>query len=416
MEREIRQVQGANEFLQYGHLQANAYTTFGRSAEFMAERVGKLSEQDEKSTIWGLFENNQMLGCMRLLDMTLNYFGGFIPAGGVGSVAVGLAFKKQKVAYQLLQFYLDYYQKQGAHLALLYPFRPDFYYKMGFGYATKGNLYNFSPASLPSTAPTQKMRYLGPKDLPALQQFSEVYAAQQHGFCQRSHWELNSMIEGHAANGTLVGYFQGDRLMAYIAYGYEKGHASNFNINHLVLREWLWLGQEAFGACCSFLKSQGDQFQRIIFSTQNDSLHWLLHDPRNTSDNVFPHVYHETNASGVGLMYRIISLPGFIEATSYRNFADLSTTLTINLKDSFRPQNAGLYSLVFENGVCRLSQQPLAGPVLNIDVADLTALLMGSVDIAALYRLGKVQTAKENLTLLTKLFHAPHKPECITAY
>jgi len=49
----------------------------------------------------------------------------------------------------LVEFYLDDGMENGASLALLYPFLPDFYKKMGFGYSTRGDQYKLKPETFP---------------------------------------------------------------------------------------------------------------------------------------------------------------------------------------------------------------------------------------------------------------------------
>jgi len=72
-----------------------------------------------------------------------------IPAGGIGFVGVHLLHKKEKVAKEILTYFIDHYKNLGASMALLYPFRPDFYKKMGFGFGTSMNQYKVKPSNLP---------------------------------------------------------------------------------------------------------------------------------------------------------------------------------------------------------------------------------------------------------------------------
>lgn len=97
---------------------------------------------------YGLFEDGQLLGGMRLHDFTMNMRGILMPVGGLGGVAVDLRRKKEKAARDMVHFFLEHYTGKTG-LTALYPFRPDFYRKMGFGYGTKISQYAIKPDSLP---------------------------------------------------------------------------------------------------------------------------------------------------------------------------------------------------------------------------------------------------------------------------
>ncbi|MGE5652843.1 MAG: enhanced intracellular survival protein Eis [Bacillota bacterium] len=417
MTRSIRQIVSEQEYLEYGRLQASAYPAIPVPAETSAQRTRELAEKDTTSSFWGVFDEEQLLGCMRLLDFSMNYFGTMIPAGGVGSVAVDLLHKKQRVAFELIQFFLDYCAQKGQQLAILYPFRPDFYHKMGFGYGQKGNLYSFTPASLPSTKSRPQMVYLTQDDIPLLTQFCADYVAHHHGYCMKSQYEIESLVKAHSANRTLVGYKVGGKLKAYIAFGFVRAHETNFVKNNLNIREWLWDGNDALTACCSFLHAQADQINRITFSTQDPDFHLLLGDVRNGSDNMFRPVYHESNTAGVGLMYRIVSVERFLKGgAASRDYGGMTASVELQVTDTFRTANSGRYHLSFEQGRLNVHDQPQPDAIaLGIDIADLSSLLVGSVDIAALYRFGRVQLDPQHLPTLQRLLLAD-RPICITSF
>lgn len=414
MDWEIRRLQSDEDLLAYARVQLSAYPAATGPAENLLPRIRLIVDHDDTSHLWGVFSGERLLGCMRMLDFQLNYCGRFIPAGGIGSVAVDFTEKKQGVAKAIIQFFIDHYRQQGAHLTLLYPFRPDFYHRMGYGYAPKMQQYCFTPDSLPAGDRRHGVQLLTEADLGDLREFSERYAASHHGFCRRSEFELQGLIRNHAANRTLVGWRQQGQLMGYLAYGFRK--EKNFVQNSLLIREWLWSGQPAFQAFCSFLHGQADQVYRIVLNTIDDSFHYALHDVRNGSDNILPSVYHESNLAGVGLMYRLAGLREFLQATDYRTYHRESLDLRLQVTDSFCPANAGTYCLRFQDGQLSVWDDLPTGTDLAVDIADLSALLLGAVDLASLYRLGRVQLDQQQLPQLNRLFQLDQRPECITAF
>lgn len=417
MTRIIKSLTGDSDLHSFARVTLNAYPTIPGPLEAFAERLRNLEAGDDSSHHLGIFEGDSLLGGMRCLDFECNYVSQMIPAAGVGSVAVDPLARKRGVAKDLISYFLDQAEAKEQYLAMLYPFRPDFYHKMGFGYGTKMNQFAVRPASFPYTVREHRLCYLSEEDAPLLARFCDSYAKAHHGFCRRSKWELDRLIKTHAERGTLVGLKEGGELKAYMAFSYRKAHDNNFVKNDLVVNEWLWTDPASLAACTSFLHAWADQINRVIINTQYDSFHFMLDDVRNESDNVIPHVYHETHTSGVGLMYRIICLSKFLTFTQARNFNGLTLALQVKLTDTFRAKNAGTYHVRFHEGFAELADKPIARAIpLEVDIADLSALLMGSTDLLALYRFGRVKMEAAHLELLNRLFWLPERPVCITGF
>jgi predicted acetyltransferase len=411
---EIRPLEDESELVAYAQVQLSAYPSINGPLEAFLQRLQPLYAEDDAGRLYGVFEGHRLLAGMRLLDFQMNYCGRLIPAGGIGSVAVDLTEKKRGLAKAIVQYFIARYQRQGAHITLLYPFRPDFYQKMGYGFATKMKQYCFSPASLPCHSRQHGVSYLTEDDLPELRRFADEYAAKQHGFCRRSEFELRRLLGSHLANRTLVGWKQDGRLRAYIAFSFRR--ESNFLKNSLLIREWLWDGVEAFQACCAFLHTQADQFCQIIYNTTDEHFHFALADVRNGSDHIIPSVYHESNGAGVGLMYRITGLREFFAATNYRNYNGQTLDLRLVVNDSFCPDNAGTYFLRFSAGHLRLMPELEQGIELTMDISDLSALIMGSVSLQSLYRLGRAQIAAEYVSAVNEIWRMEQSPHCITTF
>jgi predicted acetyltransferase len=405
----------AEDLPRFGLLSANAYPGFGLTPAQMTQRFQELAAGDVVSTLWGAFEGDELLGGMRVLDLSVNYAGRFISAGGLGSLAVGLLHKKRGVARDLVRFFLARCAQEGQPLAMLYPFRPDFYHRMGFGFGTKRRRYAFTPASLPRGGGAEHLVPLSDDDLPALRAFCQEQAASRHGFCARTAWELAKLLSAHGPRRTLVGYREGGRLRGYLAFTFEAAHAHNPLKHDLVIKEWLWDGPGVLGAFCAFLHTQSDQVSRIIFTTQEEDFHFLPGDARNGTDNIIPPGAHETNTAGIGLMYRIVSVPTLLAVSDHRDFGGATMDLVLEVNDGFLPANSGCYRLSLRSG--RLEAAP-PGPepvVIGVDCQELASLLLGVVGLETLYRLGKVRTAAAAVPGLGRVF-ALERPQCLTAF
>ncbi|MGE5559807.1 MAG: enhanced intracellular survival protein Eis [Chloroflexota bacterium] len=414
MARDIRRITTEQEFKEFAVPYLNAYPGSQAQPDTVAKQYFEVSH-DPANHFWSVYEDGQLVGGMRLLDFEMNYYGKFIKAGGVGSVWVDYLHKKQGIAKDLITFFLDYYERAGAHMALLYPFRPDFYHKMGFGYGTKQEHYSFAPASLPKYDGAHGIVYLTEDDAQFLQDLRNRVAAARHGHIKMHTAERIGTFMNFPPRKTIVGYKENGVLRGYMTYGFKR-YDSSFVKNDMMIRDWVCDGPETLLRFCGFLRSQADQIHRIQFNTQDEGFHFLLDDVRDGSDNLIPSVYHQSNTAGVGLMYRIINLREFLKATATSRCMNYQTLdLVLHVEDSFRPGNAGTHYIRFRDGIASLSDTPLKGIELTIDIAELSSLFMGSVTINALYRYGRAKMSAADLPSLTKLF-AAEKPTCLTVF
>lgn len=415
--REIRLIQ-PEELDAFVDLSANAYpgielTTAAKKRRFK-ERVQAMQE-DKRVHLYGLFEDGKLKGGMRLFDFTMQLLSTKVLIGGVGGVAVDLLHKKEKVAYDMLQFFLHHYRQKGASLTALYPFRPDFYKQMGYGYGTKMQRYAIKPASLPADGDKRVVVRLNRADEDALAACYTRYLARTNGLFERfdSLWE--TVFEESSLH--IVGIRRESRISGYIIFKFESDPQRSFLDNDLLIREWVYDTPDDFRALSAFLHSQADQVNRIIFNTQDEYFHLLLGDPRNGSNNMLaPTLYHESNTEGVGLMYRVIDVAILFKSLTDHDFNGQTLTLEIVLTDSFFPENAGSTVVVFENGRCHLNPNAQPDVTMRLDVSEFSSLVTGAVPFKALFSYGLATLSEPAFVdVVDRLFAAP-KPICLTSF
>ncbi|WP_408008728.1 GNAT family N-acetyltransferase [Pseudalkalibacillus sp. A8] len=111
-----------------------------------AERFIDIQENDPTTSLYGTYRSGKLVGGMQFHDFEMMLHGQRVPVGGIGMVAVDLLHKKEGVAKSLLEYFHKHYHEQGTYFTALYPFRPDFYKQMGYGYRTKMSRYRVRPA------------------------------------------------------------------------------------------------------------------------------------------------------------------------------------------------------------------------------------------------------------------------------
>lgn len=412
MTSEIR-VLSNEELARFARIAREAYPSFTTPVDELAERLVRNRANMPYTEYYGLFRDDRLLGGMRHFDFTMSYHGIAMLTGGVGLVAVDLLHKKEHVARELISFFLRHYRERGAPLVSLYPFRPDFYRQMGFGYGTRMNQYRVRPASLPPGPGKSHLRVLGRDDAPALLDCYNRYAARTHGFYLHEEVWANRLFDDPERH--ILAYVEAGQVQGYIVYHFVRGHS--FLLNDIEVEELIYEHSAALRELLHYLRTQADQIDTLIINTQDAQLHQLLHDPRNGTGNMIPSVYHETNTQGLGIMYRVTDTAGLFQALAGHSFGGQNLTLALRLRDSFLPENDGETVIRFTDGRPALAPGAQPDVTLSIAVDLFSALVMGSADFYSLYRYGLAEIDDPTYSgTVYRLFLSEVAPMCLTAF
>jgi predicted acetyltransferase len=415
--REIRALR-EGDWAEAARIQAEAYPGVGiaTAEEIERSQQNMIAVQERPNvTFYGLFEADKLLGIMRWHDFQMRLLSTGTLAGGVGGVAVDLLYKKEKVARDMIDFYLRHYREQGACMAALYPFRPDFYKRMGFGLGAKLNQYEIDAKALPYGRSKSHLSPLTETDAPALYECHQRYWQRTNGLFERTlpEWEANFKRKGWH----FLGYQQEDILLGYLIYSFQKGEVGHFLDNDLVVHEWVYETPAAFLELSTFLHSQADQFGRILYTTYDEDFHMTLSDPRNRSGRLLSPPAHVSNVQGVGIMYRVIDVPRLFAVLAEHDFGGQSCQLQLVVQDSFFPENAGSTVVWFENGRCHLPQTNDCDVTIEMDISEFSSMVTGAVTLERLVSYGLAQISDvAYLPIINRLFWTAQKPICLSSF
>lgn len=412
MPTEIRQLRD-DELDAFVRIGKAAYPGVLVGADELAERLRRTAGDREPAiTQHGAFRDGELVGIMRFFDFTMAFHGLLLPVGGLGFVAVDMLQKKKQVAKEIVAAFLRHYRERGATMAALYPFRPDFYHQMGFGYGARLNVYRFATAAFP-TGPRDRLRHLGRTDAAAILACHNRYVLRTHGLFLRGEALMDRMLE--VPERRAVGYVEGDELRGYLLYQFQRG--SHFIDNSLEIVELIAESPAALRQLCAFLYTQADQVARVVWHTHDDQLHQLVRDPRNGSNNLVMPVSHETNLQALGIMYRLIDTAGFFRAVANHRFGGASLTLAIELHDSFLPENQGTTVVRFEAGRPTVTPDARPDVRLTIAVEQLSSLVMGATDLRALLAYGLAEIDDPDYSgEVQRLFLSEARPSCLSVF
>ena len=406
------------DFYSFVEIVSNAYPGIGivtkERKEESRRRMIKTEKEDPILNHYGYYRDRKLLGGLRLFDFTMTLFETKIMCGGGGLLAVDLMHKKEKVAKELMEFFIDFYLKKGAPMTALYPFRPDFYRKMGFGYGSKINEYFIRPADLPSGGDRANVRFMTLKDWPSLAACYNRIASKTHGMFQRAKYEKNWYNQPQFK---IAAYKKDQNVEGYVIFSFKTSDKENFIDIRMRINEIYYENPQAFLALMTFLKTQSDQVKGIFYTTQDEFFHFVPFDPRNGTDHLLPMVGHETNTQGVCIMYRVINMSALFEALKDHDFSGQSCRLKLTIADSFLKSNNGSHIIHFENGQARLKKSGGFDVEISMDIAEFSSLVMGSINFKKLYNYGMASISDTKyLGTVNRIFKTEARPITTTQF
>lgn len=408
----------AKDFPKYVDIVAQAYPGFGLNSDEDKKRLLKQFRDDlrtdKRLNPYGVYQNKKLSGALWLMDFKMNVFGQWLGNGGGSMLAVDLKHKKEHGAKELMQFFTRHYRKRNYPLATLYPFRPDFYHRMGFGYGAKINTYRIKPSDIPFKGDKSRIVDLGKKDIAAMQACSDRYAKTRHGMFLRRPFEKKRFFRAKNHN---FGVKRGRKIEGYVNFTFRESKGTTDFHQNIFIGEILWENREAYFELMSFLASQSDQVYRIVWSTFADYIHFMPNDPRREEDCMEFMEGHPVNLQGIGIMHKVINVERFFEMMKKHDFGGESLKLKLTLKDTFLPENDGSRLIDFYNGTAKLKKSGKHDCEIMMDIAEFSSMVLGAVDFKDLYLIGKADISDEKfIPAVNRLFHSDVKPETKTMF
>lgn len=408
-----------DEYPELLRIAAEAYPSMGVTSreafQKMLERF-KAGRRDSSWTPYGVFRDGKLVGIYRNYDFTLNVRGSLISAGGLGMVAVDLTHKKEHVAREIVESFLTHYDKRGDAMTTLWPFRVDFYHKMGFGLGSRRYQYRIHPASLPC-GNKEHVRYLTEVDIPAINACYNRCFEQQNGMIRHSEARWQNRLE-FIDKLRFVGCEIDGVLEGYLIYNFKTlERPGSFMDSEMAVVEMFYHTQRALHELLAFLHTQYDQVSRVSIETSEDEFYFLMSNPTMSTGAQMTPNYHESHIAGVGIMYRVMNLERLFALLKKPCFGNDRINVKINLKDSFLPQNNGARVVSFRDGLGQVVNDSVADVAISLDVAEFSSMLMAAVGFRKLHTYGLAQISDPSyVDRIDRLFAYHQKSVCVTGF
>jgi len=403
----------------FKRLTVYAYAGKGLNREAFKKREEELAKNlqlGEEDIFLGHFEENSSLsGTIRLLTQPLNFRGKEVTSLGIATLAVDLFHKKEKTALKLIRHSLDRAREKGAAMVVLAPFHIGFYRNMGFGMGAHISQFRLKPSQFFNYGTKEGLVELSAADMAEIKEMYDRFYQQHHGMMKQSEVEIAGLLEG---DQIIAGFRKDHKLQGLMVFTFKRIGEETIYGTDLLVDEMATLTPEAFPAFSTFIHCQADQVREVLLETRDPLFSQYFDDPSSDDFTTFQTRHQELYRVGAGMMYRVISMEKILEILMAKDSPEPFPPLCIELKDRLLPEQEGAYYVYQEESRLAFSRQPVeAAVVMEIDIADFSALVMGSTKLQSLLFSGKVTLSDHGcLPALESFLQAEQFPVCLSRF
>ena len=354
--------------------------------------------------------DGRLAGACKIYRMSQHLDGAPLPMMGLAAVAVAPFARRRGLGATLCGTALKEARARGDALSTLYPFRPDYYERLGWGLTGSLLRHRFRLEHLPEYDESRDVR---PARLPAdAEPIAACYArvtSRSNGPIVRDRRIWAYRLAGEELGvrpiddeAVLTGAGPGkDRIVVRDAGG-VTGYAilrpvpGRMREASLHVRELVAETEESYRALIGHLSAQRDQWPLgLHYARPEERFADRLTDPRPPRHKASRSLYFPTAGVVKGPMLRVVNVPAALRARPLR--LDAAETLRIAVSDPQLPENNGPWRVAAGDGTGANVVQPVgeggaaSDASLETDPPTLARILAGEIAPTAAARLGRAR-------------------------
>jgi predicted acetyltransferase len=352
-------------------------------------------------------ENNQAVAALITIPFKVWIGGARLPMLGVAGVRNALEARRQGYASAICIAAIKRAREQGYPISFLYPFRYDFYRKLGWGAVGEIIEYNFHPRNLPDFPSRRYVRRFNNIDL-------EPLSACYQRFVERG----NCLIERHALiwkelekdveqrKKIVMVYDQGGEIKGYVAFSLHPG--SNILDQTLEVAELIYDDLESYQGLFGFISSLRDQITTVRYRARTDErFHYILNDPRDAGRPILNHLISCAGQFGTSYMARVLNVAAALSARP--NYNDATGTVCFKIRDEQVEENNRSFRFSLNGGKSEVTVgEDIGSSTLSLSIDLFSQIYSGAITIERAHFLGLLEAADPKaLTWLDKAFRLP---------
>ena len=239
-----------------------AYSFSGDRTEEGRERYRHV---EEMAPGFGLFEDGEMVACLRIFPLAMIVNGSSLPMGGVSSVACLPEHRRKGYVGELLRYALGVMREQGQAISALFTPHPSLYRRYGWMVASTGLIYKFRPKDIAPVKPGRprgRAYRAGEEDWPTLSDVYQRFVAGRNGYMDRSErWWKEAVLrriydEKRRLSDVAVWSDEGGEPRGYVTYqNIREPGRDGFPSDRTAVREFMALDGDAYTGLLRYLLS-----------------------------------------------------------------------------------------------------------------------------------------------------------------
>ena len=387
---------------------AHFVVSYSFSSDRSAEGRERMRHLEEMSPpLIGLFEDGQLIACLRVYDFLMSVNGAGVRMGGVSSVACLPEYRRKGHVGQLLRHALSQMRDEGVPLAALYTPHPSLYRRYGWMTASSNLKYSWHPKRVaaynPSLAAGRAQR-LSEEEWPALAVLYKRFAEGRTGYIDRDErwWKecgFRFIYDSERKlNDAAIWVGPGGEPGGYMTYRTQRERrGSGHEVTTLTIREFIALTGSAYVGLLNYVLTHDLVDEIGWYGPIDDPLPLAVDDAQQVKRE-FVDAY----------MLRVVDLPRAIEARPPAAGAP-EGAFAVAIADASAPWNQGTWRIECAGG--RLSARKVAGPGdIATDAATFAALYGGFLKPSEAARAGLADVSDRSAALLADRILASDYP------
>ncbi|NMC56398.1 MAG: GNAT family N-acetyltransferase [Eubacteriaceae bacterium] len=339
-------------------------------------------------------------GLITVNKFSMNFYGKFTDIYALSGVSVDTAYRGRGIADKLICFFLDYSEEQNADMVMLYPFRPSFYKKYGFGWGIEKYEYTINTAHC-KFYENKNIYPFAKGSVEHSRNIQNEYAKTHHGMCLVNDYEWHNFKNDVSDDNIVLIKDDEGKYIGYAIIEFEKDPQYNPYDQTILVQRLVTLTPDGHKWFLSYIHCLKDQFQTAKVYTYDKYFYYNLNNAGSIYDAVIPSGYHHICRCGLGIMYKAINAQRLLTLLDNK---DMKTGYCFIIWDK--------YNNSYTKAYFGAKEEPQE---ININIEDFTSFIMGCIPAEQLHALGLINCEKNTAVEIDTIFRLK-QPICISTF
>ncbi|NPD89839.1 MAG: GNAT family N-acetyltransferase [Asgard group archaeon] len=334
----------------------------------------------------GTFEEDILLAAAGFYEFQIFIRDQLYKCSGIANVMTHPIQRKKGCVKKLMLDILKKSYTDGYEVSALWPFNHKFYQKFGYEIAEKPVFYKIKPSNIKEIKVDENITIReskGKEDYAALNKIAS-YALNKNTRIIGKHdaW----FLRGETSKFKIFIFEKENQPVGFISFKFEQPKDKQW-VNHIQVVDWAYEDIETKKSILSFLKNFESDISEIKITLPYEEEMLIYLKEFNTIHSI----------ANWPAMIRIINLKKIIEKMIFQK--NVEKSLLVEIKDSFIPENEGLWNFKIKAGKCnaqKISKEDVdEEQILGLTINQLSQIIVGVASVKSLTELESGKTPDE---------------------